>query len=334
MSAATLTDKTPNDLGLTDLGPFFERYDRRNTRVMAMGLVASLILSTAIATRLLTATPPGLKGIGVIWGSGVVFTPLFLAAWWIFGGLMALRRRKAAPLDGSHPAGPDDARNGVRIANAGFVFNIALIVAMLAGQVLMALLVFGFGQQVRGDWIARGITLTVGFATIYLGNLWPRMPVSRAPEQKAAAKMKANRYAGWFMVIVGVLVTLWGVIMPITPPSKYAPPPFEASKHKEIVLPAAALDRFVGRYQFTTDFVVSVTRAGATLRVLRERSPGAQAAPIYPEGARAFFWKAVEAQIRFTIDAGGTVTGAAFRQGGAPWLPGKRITPEAPRPVI
>jgi hypothetical protein len=323
MSAATMS----NESGLTDLGPFFERYDRRNRRLMVAGLGASLVLSAAIATQILSTGVPGLRGVGVIWGSGVVFTPLFLAGWWAFGGLMALRRRKAAPLDGSQPAGPDDARNGVRIANAGFVFNIVLIGAMLAGQLLMAALVFGFGHQVRGDWVARAITLTVGFATIYLGNLWPRMPVSRAPEQKAAATMKANRYAGWFMVIVGMLVTLWGVVMPISHPAKYSPPPFEAWKHTEIALPAAELDRFVGRYDFGNGFTVSVTHRGATLWVTREGTPGEPGAAVYPEAPTAFFWKMVEAQIRFTIDGSGTVTGAQFRQGDAAWQPGKRITP-------
>ncbi len=126
------------------------------------------------------------------------------------------------------------------------------------------------------------------------------MPVSRALEQKAAATMKANRYAGWFMVIVGLLVMLWGLVMPISPSARpFAPPPFEASKHKEIVLPAADLDKFVGRYDFGNDFVVRVTHDGPTLQVFREHSPGARPAPIYPEGPRAFFWKAVEAQIRF-----------------------------------
>ncbi len=69
-----------------------------------------------------------------------------------------------------------------------------------------------------------------------------------------------------------------------------------------------------------------MTHDGATLRVLREVSPGARAAPIYPEAPTAFFWKAVEAQIRFTLDARGGVTGAEFREAG-PWQPGKRLTP-------
>ncbi len=318
-----MSDTTLTDTGLTDLGPFFERYDRRNQRLMAVALCASLILSAVIATHLLATGATGLSGVRVIWSTGVAFTPLFIAGWWAFGGLMALRRRRAAPLDGSQPAGTVDAGNGMRIAHAGFAFNLALMAAMIAGQVVMALVVFGFGHHIRGDLVSRAIMLTVGAATIYLGNLWPRMPVSRAPEKKPAAVMKANRYAGWFMVAVGLLlVFLWGLFVPFTPPAQ---PPFEPSKHREISLPAAALDRFVGRYDFGNGFTVSVTHRGATLWVTREGIAGETGAPVYPERPTAFFWKMVEAQISFTVDANGTVTGAAFREGDM-HVQGKRLT--------
>jgi hypothetical protein len=43
---------------------------------------------------------------------------------------------------------------------------------------------------------------------------------------------------------------------------------------------------------------------------------GQQALLIYPESALSFFWKVVDAQIRF-VEAGGEVTGTVFRQNGA-----------------
>lgn len=109
-----------------------------------------------------------------------------------------------------------------------------------------------------------------------------------------------------------------------TPPLPPAPPP--PSQHTEISLPAPALAKFVGRYDFGSGFVIAVTRDGATLRVLREGVPGAQAWPIYPEAPLAFFWKIVDAQLRFITDAGGAVTGAEFAQGRLK-LTGKRISP-------
>jgi len=109
-----------------------------------------------------------------------------------------------------------------------------------------------------------------------------------------------------------------------TPPLPEPPPP--RSQHTEISLPATALAKFVGRYDFGSGFVIAVTRDGATLRALREGVPGAQAWPIYPEAPLAFFWKVVDAQLRFTTDAAGAVIGAEFAQGGLK-LSGKRISP-------
>jgi len=72
--------------------------------------------------------------------------------------------------------------------------------------------------------------------------------------------------------------------------------------------------------------VITVTHEGETLRVLREGIPGAQVLPIFPEAPFAFFWKVVDAQLRFTTDDSGAVTGAEFVQGNTK-LPGKRLKP-------
>lgn len=109
-----------------------------------------------------------------------------------------------------------------------------------------------------------------------------------------------------------------------TPPVPPAPPP--PVKRTEISLPAAELDKFVGRYDLGPGFTIAVTREGGTLRVLREGIPGASALPIFPEAPLGFFWKALDAQIRFTTDASGAVTGAELTQGGRSFT-GKRVTP-------
>ena len=316
------------DATLTDLAPFFRRYDRRNRLLLGTAFCASLILATAIATRMLSVELPGLKGVPVVWGMGVVFSPLFIALWWTFGEVMTRWRRKTLPPDGSQLAGEVDARNGMRIANAGFIFNIGVVTAIFSGQAVMALVAFRIHLGYSfGIWMAQATCIVVGAVTIYLGNLWPRMPVSHAPEKKPAATMKTNRHAGWFMVIVGLLVMAWGLFMPVIVPTvRPTQPPFEASKHREISLSPAALEKFVGRYDFGNGFTVSVTRVGPTLWVRREGSHGDTGAAVYPEAPDAFFWKAVEAQIRFSVDAKGTVTGAEFREAG-PWQPGRRLQP-------
>jgi len=200
----------------TDLSPFFRRYDRRNRLVLGAALGASLVVAAVIATHLLDVGAPAPKLVGPAWGMGVVFPPLLIAGWWTFGELIALGRRKDYRPDGSHPAGEMDASNGVRLANAGFAFNLVLLAATITGQVLMVLMVYGV--HVRGDLISRAIMVVEGAVTIYLGNLWPRMPTPRAPERKAAVTMKANRISGWVMVVVGLLMILLGVFLPLLVP--------------------------------------------------------------------------------------------------------------------
>ena len=204
------------DTTLTDLAPFFERYEHRQRLVFVAALSASLVLSAVIVAHgVLTNGAIGPKPVAAMWGVGVVFPPFFTVGWWTFTELMARARRRASSPDGRHPASTDDARNGVRIANAGFVYNIGLTAAVIGTQATLALLAFGHPV---GDLIPRATTVALGAVTIYLGNLWPRLPTSRAPTQKAARRMKALRLGGWVMVISGLLIVLLGLFMPLLYP--------------------------------------------------------------------------------------------------------------------
>jgi hypothetical protein len=129
MTDSAFTHTTPDDARPIDLAPFFERYDRRNRLVFVAALSASLAMSAVIGlahranpTALAHPIPPV-----VLWGLGVVFSPLLIAGWWIFGELVAHGRRKGRPPAGPLPTGADDARNGVRVANAGFAFTLVLV---------------------------------------------------------------------------------------------------------------------------------------------------------------------------------------------------------------
>jgi hypothetical protein len=103
-----------------------------------------------------------------------------------------------------------------------------------------------------------------------------------------------------------------------------APPPFVP--RTAISLPVAELDKVAGRYDFGS-FVVAITRDGEYLYGYPQRK-GVPAAPrqqILPEAPLAFFWKAMDAQIRFTTDASGMVTGAILTQGRQ--MVGRRVAP-------
>ena len=204
------------DMTGADLSPFFDRYDHRNRLVSVAAISASLVLSAVIfAHGAPTTGRSGGSTATMGWAFGIVFTPLAVVAWWSFTELMAGRRRRGLPPDGRQPVGADDARNGVRVANGGFVFHLGLNASLVAQQAFWALVTFGYPV---GDWIPRATCVAVGAVTIYLGNLWPRMPTPRAPERKAATTMKVNRFSGWLMVIIGVLVVLLGLFLPLLHP--------------------------------------------------------------------------------------------------------------------
>ena len=109
---------------------------------------------------------------------------------------------------------------------------------------------------------------------------------------------------------------------PAVPP---APPPFVP--RKEVSLPVAELDKVAGRYDFGPSFVVTITRDGKYLYAESQRQgvrgPRLQ---ILPEAPMSFFWKAMDAQLRFTTDASGTVIGAEGSDRGKQMV-GRRLAP-------
>lgn len=82
---------------------------------------------------------------------------------------------------------------------------------------------------------------------------------------------------------------------------------------KEIPLPPEVLDRYVGEYRFAPQFSIVVSREGPQLFA---QPTGQQRLPIFPESETDFFLKAVDAQLTFTRDSTGRVTGAVLHQGG------------------
>jgi CubicO group peptidase (beta-lactamase class C family) len=110
---------------------------------------------------------------------------------------------------------------------------------------------------------------------------------------------------------------------PAVPPP---PPPFVP--RTAISLPVAELDKVAGRYDFGSGFVVAIMRDGEYLyaQAQREGVPAASRQQIVPEAPLAFFWKAMDAQIRFTTDAAGMVTGADVIDRGKQMV-GRRVAP-------
>ena len=85
------------------------------------------------------------------------------------------------------------------------------------------------------------------------------------------------------------------------------------TERREITLPAAALQKYVGTYELQPGMNLMVTVDDGHVMA---QLTGQGKAMIYPEAENRFFFRVVDAQIDFNGDAGGTVTSATLHQNG------------------
>jgi serine-type D-Ala-D-Ala carboxypeptidase/endopeptidase len=104
----------------------------------------------------------------------------------------------------------------------------------------------------------------------------------------------------------------------LDPQSPLLPAPKE---HKEVAIDPKLLDGYVGRYEMSPAFILTITREADNLFVQATGQPRFQ---IFPEGARDFFLKVVDAQITFETDKSGRAVSLILHQSGRD-MPAKRI---------
>ena len=99
---------------------------------------------------------------------------------------------------------------------------------------------------------------------------------------------------------------------PLAPemPTPPAPPP--VAVREAVVLSAAQLDHVAGTYSLAPGVTLAVLREGDGLLA---QLTGQPAFPLYPSAPLEFFYRVVDAQLRFTEDAG-AVTGGVLLQNG------------------
>ncbi|MEO5799300.1 MAG: serine hydrolase [Gemmatimonadales bacterium] len=90
---------------------------------------------------------------------------------------------------------------------------------------------------------------------------------------------------------------------------------------REITLPAAALSRFVGRYELAPNFVIAVTQDEEGLWA---QATGQSRLRVYPSASATFFFKVVKAELQFEVDSTGAVSGVTLRQNNAS-MPGRKL---------
>jgi serine-type D-Ala-D-Ala carboxypeptidase/endopeptidase len=89
-----------------------------------------------------------------------------------------------------------------------------------------------------------------------------------------------------------------------------AAPPKE---HKQVAVDPKLFDSYVGKYQMTPNFILTVTREGDHLFIQATNQPKFE---IYPEGDRDYFLKVVDAQITFITGDKAPATELILHQNG------------------
>lgn len=89
---------------------------------------------------------------------------------------------------------------------------------------------------------------------------------------------------------------------------------------KEVALSAESLDKYLGTFELAPQFALVITREGAQLFAQATDQPRF---PLFAESESEFFLKVVDAQVSFTRDSTGVVTGLVLHQNGA-HMPAKK----------
>ena len=89
----------------------------------------------------------------------------------------------------------------------------------------------------------------------------------------------------------------------------FKPPP----EHREAPVEPAVLQGLVGRYQLAPQFIAEFTLDGGRLYA---QLTGQPRYPVFSEGPRRVFWKIVDAQADFEVDAQGRATALILHQAG------------------
>jgi uncharacterized protein DUF3471 len=95
-------------------------------------------------------------------------------------------------------------------------------------------------------------------------------------------------------------------LLGMVPPSALPP-----SKHTAIELPVSALSPYVGVYRVVAGLDLYVTMQDGKLFI---RSTGGETVRLWPESSTDFFVNEVDAQLTFTRDTSGAVTGLVWHQ--------------------
>ena len=82
---------------------------------------------------------------------------------------------------------------------------------------------------------------------------------------------------------------------------------------KEIIIDDKVLERYIGKYELSPEFIITVTKDGSQMIA---QATGQGAFEIYPKSDTVFYLKVVEAQVTFNLNEDGKVVSMTLLQGG------------------
>ena len=82
---------------------------------------------------------------------------------------------------------------------------------------------------------------------------------------------------------------------------------------KEIVIDDKILERYIGKYELSPEFIITITKVGSRMMA---QATGQEAFGIYPKSENVFYLKVVEAQVTFNLNEEGKVVSMTLLQGG------------------
>jgi hypothetical protein len=150
------------------------------------------------------------------------------------------------------------------------------------------------------DTLVARLRASLGFCDAALGQVGRLESAAHANTLLAFETDLAEHYSQ-----LAVYMRLLGMV----PPSALPPKPRTA-----IALPASELPRYAGVYQLAAGFELEVTARDGAL--FGRSSAGGAPVRLWPESATEFFVREVDAQLTFTRDAAGAVTGLVLHQYG------------------
>jgi beta-lactamase regulating signal transducer with metallopeptidase domain len=135
--------------------------------------------------------------------------------------------------------------------------------------------------------------------------------------ERRIALMTRNPIKWWRVATLGLstlclaCVALAAQVSPPNAQVKTEAPPAAATDRQVATVDPAIYDRYVGEYALSDNTILSVRRDGSRLLAKLSQQPEFE---IYPSSETEFFWKVVDAQVKFLTDGNGPAEALVLHQ--------------------